>query len=538
MKAEYILPSLPLAAAAAGLIFLAAARFRRLRWAALILYTLSIPALALTAYRFWDHHVGPEAFRMWQLTVSPSNLSFLFLLALASPPLLWAAEAKVAAGKRGNIASALACFGLAAALAAVMSQHLFLMAGMFALATWSMAGAAMLMGRKAARLLPFIFPLALADICLALGLLLLYMSDPTRGLYFPASTLKPTGMLAASCSLLLAAALLRLGCFPLHRWMSGVSQGSREMRLLHLLVVDLTLGTFLLFTVSRVFFVWDGLWIWICLGVAGVSLLEVSRELLHACGRGETWGLLCAATGATIALIAAPGGQAAAAGARLALCAGVPALGLIALGSEAPPGVQWAGVLGSASLIGVPPLAGFASAWMGFQVMAGEFAGRETVIFLAAIPVLFVGALVAGSVSLFLPRGRKEEAPLKLALPAAALLTAGCAAVGLYPGAIVDLFMREYGLPLDMPFASWTTLGWAVLLCGGLAVIIASAWTRRRAEAHAGGPHVGRALPLLRAGKPFPWPLLDKSRFRVAIVGGEVLIYVAWIAVMVFLGIK
>ena len=538
MKAVYILPALPFAAAAVGLIFLAAMRFKSLRWAALVLYTLSIPTLAFLAYRFWDHYVGPDTFSIWQFGISPAGISFLFPLALVSPLLLWAAQRRGAAGKRENAASALACFGLAAALAAVMSDHLFLLAGLFALATWCMAGAAVLRGRKAGRLLPFLFPLGLADLCLVLGVFFLYLSDPTRGLFFPATSLEPSGMLAASCALMLAAALLRLGCIPLHRWIAGVSQGGKDLRLVHLLAVDLTLGTFLLFSVSRIFFVWDGVWVWVCLGIAAATLAEVVRELLHASGREETWGLLCAACGAGLALAAAPGGQAAAAAARLGLWAGIPALALVELGSESGFGMGWARVAGGASLMGLPPLAGFAWLWMGFGVLAGEFAGGVTVIFLAAIPLLFAGALVMGAASLLLPRDGEEQAPAKVAAATGVLLTAFCAAVGLYPGAMVDLLMREYGLPLDIPFTSWTTLGWAMLLCAGLAVIIASAWTQRRGEAHAEEARMARSLPLLQRKRSFPYPLLEKRRFRAAVVLGEFLIYLAWIAVMVYLGIK
>ncbi len=538
MKAVYILPALPFAAAAVGLIFLAAMRFKSLRWAALVLYTLSIPTLAFLAYRFWDHYVGPDTFSVWQFGISPTGISFLFPLALVSPLLLWAAQIRGAAGKRENAASALACFGLAAALAAVMSDHLFLLAGLFTLATWCMAGAAVLQGRKAGRLLPYLLPLGLADLCLALGVLLLYLSDPTRGLFLPATSLEPSGTLAASCALMLAAALLRLGCIPLHRWMAGISQGGKDLRLMHLLAVDLTLGTFLLFSVSRLFFVWDGVWVWVCLGIAAATLIEVVRELLHTSRREEGWGLLCAACGAGIALVAAPGGQAAAAAIRIGLWAVVPALALVELGSEGGFGMDWARVLGGASLMGLPPLAGFTWLWMGFGVMAGEFAGGVTVIFLAAVPVLFAGALVMGTVSFFLPRGEEEQALAKPAFAAGILLVAFCAAVGLYPGAMVDLLMREYGLPLDIPFTSWTTLGWAVLICAGLAVIIASAWIHRRGEARAGEVRVIRSLPLLPRKISFPYPLLEKRKFRSAVVLGEAFIYLAWIAIMVYLGIK
>jgi formate hydrogenlyase subunit 3/multisubunit Na+/H+ antiporter MnhD subunit len=538
MKAVFLIPALPLSAAAAGLVFLAAMRFRRLGWAALALYTLSVPMLAVLIYRFWDHHVGPDSFSLWQLAVSPGNISFFMPLAIFSPLLLWAAQRKRPGGKGGNAALALACIGLAAALAALLSQHLFLMVGMFAVATSSMVAATVLRGKGAARLLPSLFPPLLADFCLALGVMFLYLSDPTRGLFFPATPLEPAGMPAAACALLLAAALMRLACFPLQRWMSGMSRGGKELRLFHLLAVDLTLGTYLLFAVSRLFFVWEGLWVWVCLGIAAVTLVEIARELLYTSGRDESWGLLCAAVAAGIALVAAPGGQAATAAARLALWAGIPALALVELGSEGALGMDWAGVVGGASLMGLPPLAGFATLWMGFEALSGGFTGGKTIVFLAAIPLLFASALIAGAVALFLPRNGEQEVLVQTAAPAAVLLAACCAATGLYPGTIVDLFMREYGLPLEVPFTSWTTLGWAVLICGGLAAILSYAWTRRGGDSGEERRSAGRSLPLLASAKTSSSRLLDRSRYRVAVVCVEVLLYLAWIAVMVFLGIE
>ncbi len=537
MKATYVLPTLPLAAAAAGTLFLVAMRFRRMRWAALAFYALSVPALAVLAYRFWDHHVGPEEFCFWQFAVTPAALSFLMPLAAVSPLLLWSVQVKGAAGKRDNAVSALASLGLGAAMAAAMSQHLYFVACMSALASWSLAGTAVLKGRKAARLLPCVLPLAASDFCLALGLFLFYMSDRTRGLFFPPSPLKPTGMLAASCTLLLAAALMRLGCFPLQGWMGGISRGGRELRLLHIAAVDLTLGALLLYCVSRVFFVWDGPWVWICLGIAALSLLETGRELLHVRGGDVAWGLLCASCGAAIALTAAPGGQAAAAASRLTLWAAVPALALVALGSGHSPGLRWAGVVGSASLMGLPPLAGFACLWMGLQALAGKSAGGETVIFLAAVPLLFTGALVSGSVAVLMPRGQGGERALAFAGPCAVLLAACCAAVGLYPGAIIDLVMREYGLHLDIPFAAWTSLGWAVLISAGLVLLVASAWTHRWKGFRGGVHHVGLSLPLLPERRPFPLSLSGGKGIRASAVCGVIALYAAWIGFMIFLGI-
>ena len=538
MKAVYLIPALPFTAAAVGLVFLAAMRFRRLRWVALVLYSISIPTLACLLYYFWDHYVGPDAFSIWQFAISPASISFFMPLCVASPLLLWAVQRKASAGRLGGAASALACFGFAAVLAAVLADHFFLLAGMFTLASWCMAGAAVLQGRKAGRLLPCLFPIVLADLSLASGILFLYIADPSRGLFYPAVPLRPSGMLAVSCSLMLASALLRLGCFPLHRWMAGMAGGSKDIRLIHLLALDLTLGTFLLFAVVRIFFVWDGPWIWICLGVGAATLLEAARELLYAADREEIWGLLCAAMGAGIALVAAPGGQAAAAAARLGLWAGVPALSLVEVGSDGAPGTHWARVVGGASLLGLPPLAGFAWLLSGFAVLAGEFAGGTTVIFLAAMLPLFAGALIMGTTSLLMPASRGAEVSGRTTTTVGLLLAVCCALVGLYPGAITDLFMREYGLPLDVPFASWTTLGWAALICTVLTVIIASAWAQRHGESGRLEAGRGRALPLLMRRKPPRLQLLERRRPGAALIIGEISLYLAWIACMVYLGLK
>ncbi len=538
MKAEHVIPAIPFAAVAAGLVFLFALRFARARWVALALYTASVPSLALLVYHFWDHHVGPDTFSIWQFNISPVSISFLLPLAAVSPLLLWATQ-KTGAADKGNAASStLACFGLAAALAAVMTEHFFLLSGLFAAATWCAAGAAVLRGKKAGRLLSFLFPLALADLCLVLGVLLLYLCDPTRGLFFPAARLEPSGMPAVSCALMLSAALLRLGCFPFHRWMTGAARGGKDMRLVHLLAVDLTLGTYLLFAVSRLFFVWDGVWVWVCLGVAGATLLELTRELLHASGREEIWGLACASLGAGIVLVASPGVQAAGVAGRFGLWAGVPALALAELGSEGRYGMNWAKVAGGASLLGLPPLAGFAWLWLGFQVMAGQFEGGVTAVFVAVIPVLFAAFLVAGATTLLMPGNAIERTPAMLAAASAGFLVACCAALGLYAGTAIDFLMREYGMPLDVPFPSWTALGWAVLITCCLAVAIAFAWMHHRGERPNEEHRAFRALPLLPAEHRLPFRLLNNRRFRAAAVLGELPVYLAWIAVMVYLGIK
>ena len=540
MKATYLLPALPIAAVVAGVIFLVAIRFRSLRWVALALYTLSLPALAFLAYRFWDHYVGPDTFSIWRFNLSPTTISFLLPLAVASPLLLWAVENKGLGGGKENAASALACFGLAAAMAAVMSDHLFLLAGLFTLASWLMVAAVVMRGRRAGRLLPFLLPLGLADLCLVLGVFFFYLADPTRGLFFPSSPLETGGMLSAACALMLAAALLRLGSFPMHRWMAGVSSGGKDLRVVHLLAVDLTLGTFLLFAVSRMFFQWDGVWVTGAPSAFPSSPWPNSRrEPLHADRREEAWGPLCAALGACLVLVASPGGQAAAAAARLGLWAGVPALALVNLGSEGSGDRSWARVVGGgATLLGLPPLAGFAWLWMGFGVLAGEFSGGETVLFLAAIPLLFAAAMIMGAVSLLLPQDTKEKTPAALAVAGGVLLCACSVTVGLYAGKAVDLLMREYGLPVEIPFASWSSLGWAVSICVGLAVIILFAWMQRRGGARVRDITTGRTLPLMARRSYFAVPLLANRRSRAVIVLCEIAIYMAWVAAMVYLALK
>lgn len=193
-------------------------------------------------------------------------------------------------------------------------------------------------------------------------------------------------------------------------------------------------------------------------------------------------------------------------------------------------------MVGGMSLLGLPPLAGFASLWMGIEALSGGFAGGETVIFLAAVPLLIAGAMIAGTVALLLPRSGRKTA-LGLAAPAAVLLTACCAAVGLYPGAIMDYFMREYGLSLNVPFAYWTSLGWAALICTGLVLAAFMAWSRRMGACEGMEPRTERALPLLRAGWKFPLAPLQGKRFRAALVCGEVVLFLAWTGIMAYLGV-
>ncbi len=539
MKAVYILPAFPAAAVIAGLIFLAGARWRWTRWIALVWSFLTLPALAFFAYRFWDHFVGPDTFSLWRFALSPQNMSVLLPLSTVFPLLLAAAEGRGRRRGWGSAVPAFSCFALAAVFTAVLCDHLFLLAGMSALATLLMVGAAALRGKGSGRFLPTaLLPLVLADLCLALGVLFFYLSDPSGGLFYPAHPLEPNGRLAAACALMLAASLLRLGCIPLHRWLAGLSRGGKDFRLIHFLAVDLVLGVYLLYLVTQVFFRWGGTWVWVCFGVSVATLVEVLRELLFESGRVETWGLLGIALGANLALVASAGGQMAAAALRLGLWAGIAALALVNLGSEAGEGWDWARILGGVSIMGIPPLAGFIWWWMEFQVLAGKSTGGPSVLFLAALPLVFAAALIEGMCALLLPRDGGEDTPRIAAAAASISLVALLAAVGLYAGSLIDLLMREYGLPVNLPFGSWTALGWAIVICCAIAVLAVSARTLRRGEGRLRESLPFRALPLMNGKRVLALPVPDTGKFLSAILVGDLLLFAAWAAMMIFLGLK
>jgi formate hydrogenlyase subunit 3/multisubunit Na+/H+ antiporter MnhD subunit len=499
--------------------------------------------LAVLTYRWWDHYVGPDPYATWQFRLSPANMSLVLPLAVISPLLLWAAEGRGLGAKREAAASALSCFALSAALAALLSRHFFLLAGFFALASLCAAGA-VLVRRKGERSFAAaaLFPLGLSDLCLALGVLFIYLSDPSRGLFFPSAPLRLSGNLITACALMLAAALLRLGCFPFQRWMARISEGGKDLRLVHLLAVDLTLGAFLLYSVTRVFFAWEGAWIWICFGISALTLALALRGLLHAAARHEVWGLLAMALGAQIALCAAPGSQAAAAAMRLGLWAGIPALALVHIGSVKGKGRTWALILGAASLMGIPPMAGFAWRWMEFQALAGELSTGAGVLFIAAVALVFGGALIEGFASLWIPRVEGEgEASGEATIASGALLAAFLLAVGLYAGTFVDLLMREYGLPVSLPFPSWTSLGWAVLLSAGIAALILYTLNYRgRAEVRRETTFPGGPLPL-RYGGRFPPGILNvpvSGRGFAVVILCDICVFAAWAAVMVYLALS
>jgi uncharacterized membrane protein len=175
---------------------------------------------------------------------------------------------------------------------------------------------------------------------------------------------------------------------------------------------------------------------------------------------------------------------------------------------------------------------------MGYQVLAGEFAGGVTVVFLAAIPLFIAGALIVGGTVLLLPHGGGEEASPIITAVAGVLLAALCLAVGLYPGTLVDLLMREYGLPVDIPFSSWTALGWAIMLCIAIAVVLLSAWSRKGDTSARGMAKRARALPIVAGKRRFAIAWLESRRTRAVCALGDLLLYMGLVGVMVFLATK
>ncbi len=536
MRAVHLLAAMPLAAVAAGLLYLFSLPARFLRRVASAWCALSLPVTAFLAYRFWDRHVGPDAFALWRLELTPQRMAFVIPLAALSPFFVLASRGGEG-GKKADAASAMACFAVAAALTASLSDHLYLLAGMCALSSWCLIAALAIRGNAAGRALPRIIPLAFSDLCLALGILFYYLADPSRGLILPPSPLRAEGLYAAACALLLSAALLRLGIFPTHRWMPGVSRGGRDILFVHLLAVDVTLGAYLLFAVARLIFSWGGVWVWVCLGTAAVSVLVSARELTLAREGGEVAGLLCPSLGAGLALAAAPGGQAALAAMRVGLWAGLPAVALVELGRLSPKGGRWLKSIGGASLSGMPPLAGFAWLWMALSSFGGAFAGGTSVLFIACMPLLPALSWIMGVVSLLLPAERERMGVE--AWSGALVLSAACLAVGMFPGAMTDLLMREYGLPVEVPVPGWTGLGVSLLLIMALAAVALGLWYRREEQGMAGhGGFPGRALPLLAPRRLATWRMPWAGGARLALAAGNLLVYAGWAAAMIFLALR
>jgi hypothetical protein len=530
MKAQLILAGFPLAAFVAALLFFLAAWLKRLHWVALGWLLISLPALAFITYRLWDHYVGPDTFAFWRLSLTHSNLSVLLPFAVISPLLLLASESKGLSKGRDGITSAFCCLALAAAFIAVLCDHFFLLTAALAVTTLCMAGSLALKrsdGWHPAGLIPA----ALSDLCFISGVLFIYLVNTGRGLFFPAVALNANGRLAAACGLLLAAALLRLASFPFHRWISVAAKGGKEVRFAHVLI-DLVLGAYLLYLVTQVFFKFSGPWPWICLGAGAASLAAALRALLASTGGLETWGLLCAAAGGHIIISASPANQMSGVAVRFGAFAAVSMLALVSLGSES----RWSEGMGGMALRGLPPLAGFAWRWMEFQALILAFTQGSRLLFAAVLPLVFAGALIEGFSGLSINAKEMENKSIYLPIASGALLTIFLLALGLYPGSFVDLVMREYGLAVNLPFAGWTSLGWAVLI-SILLLIIAMSFLRKREE----GPREilpVRLLPIITLEGRLVLPGFEVLKKEGLILTALGLLFASWAGIFVFLAYR
>ncbi|OFW70301.1 MAG: hypothetical protein A2V52_05085 [Actinobacteria bacterium RBG_19FT_COMBO_54_7] len=191
---------------------------------------------------------------------------------------------------------------------------------------------------------------------------------------------------------------------------------------------------------------------------------------------------------------------------------------------------------GGTALRGLPPLAGFAWRWMEFQVLILAFASGSRILLIAALPLVFAGALIEGFLPVLWSPAETEKTPQFALHSTAVLLAVFLLALGLYPGSFTDLLMREYGIAINLPFAGWTSLGWAILICAVLAVIVLYLVHREKESAR--GPFLQGALPLV-AGGPFPtfptWKVLEN---RILAFAALALLFAFWAAALIYLGLK
>lgn len=160
-------------------------------------------------------------------------------------------------------------------------------------------------------------------------------------------------------------------------------------------------------------------------------------------GKRKIMGWMTACVGAALVLTLSSVGQADSAAARLAPMAGVPALLLVEASGSREDWGNWVGILGGAAFLGIPPLAGFASLWVIVDSLAGRFAGGSSVIFLLSIPLVVLAFLVCGTVSFLSPGDAEDGIPAWLVTGFGLSLAVFLLVVGIYPGRLVDLLMRE-----------------------------------------------------------------------------------------------
>jgi formate hydrogenlyase subunit 3/multisubunit Na+/H+ antiporter MnhD subunit len=149
------------------------------------------------------------------------------------------------------------------------------------------------------------------------------------------------------------------------------------------------------------------------------------------------------------------------------------------------PGTATAFLIGSAAIVGIPPLNGFVSEWLVFRSLfeSGTNDGTIRIAVLGAAALALIGALalmcfakVVGVLFLGEPReappGRAHESPAGMVRPMLALAGA-CVLMGLAPVAILPSMLRTGSLLAGVPFSAGGVLEAAAVPLTALALVLA-----------------------------------------------------------------
>ncbi len=483
--------------------------------------------LLVLLYRGWERHVGPGPFVWGWWGFEAGRLAFLALLAVIGPlSLFLLAGGEAGKGRKGRVLRTLGHLSVAGAVAAVLGEHLLLLAVGCALVTWCAAGAVLLEGpgEERTRYLAALFPLMASDLCLMLSVLLINGAAPKA--LFHNIPVAP-GIRSPAFPLLLAAALLRLGVFPLTTCPAFLAGRGKAFRIPYLQVINPVLGAYLLFMAVRVVFNPGGEWLWAMMGIGAAGLVSSALALLRSIPLGVRRGWLANCLGAAFTFSLSSGGQGGAVAARLVLMAGIPALLLL----EASDGGRRGGArtVGGAAILGLPPLAGFASLWMAGRSPAYGQGGAMGTTFFLGWPVMVLAFLAGGAAALIAGGGEADGAPPWVSAAVALPLCAFLAITGIFPGRVADMLMREYGLPLEFPFSSWSSLAGACLLVLGVLAFLW--WARGRRVAGMAAVALTSCAPASTATALLPWPLAPrrpgKSLVR-AVVALDLAVFLGW----------